>query len=121
MSAETSEANPMAYTTQISGSNDHLVASGVGRQLNLKHLVNLALSSSPKAGVVNFNLLKVFLLELLKALDLQNHEFKLDPNTLESSTAALLENEITASALDAANQSFHVNNSYSVFPILVIC
>ena len=98
-------------TAQRSGvGNDAAnTASDTIRQVNLRHLVNLALSSSPKAGVVNFNLLKVFLLELLKALNLQNHELKFDPNTIDSSlTAGLLDGEITQSALDAANQSLLV-------------
>lgn len=45
-------------------------------ELNLNRLVNLALNSSPKVGIVNFNILKTFLLELLKALNLQNYEPK---------------------------------------------
>lgn len=45
-------------------------------QLNLTRLVNLALSSSPKVGIVNFNLLKTVLLELIKALNLQHFEPK---------------------------------------------
>lgn len=46
--------------------------------LNLNNLVHLALSSSPQlGGIVNFNILKTFLLELLKALNLQNYELKL--------------------------------------------
>jgi hypothetical protein len=43
-------------------------------ELNLKRLVNLALNSSPKVGIVNFNILKTFLLELLKALNIQHYE-----------------------------------------------
>lgn len=43
--------------------------------LDLNKLVNLALNS-PRVGIVNFNILKVFLIELLKALNLQNHEPK---------------------------------------------
>ena len=46
--------------------------------LNLNNLVHLAISSSPQlGGIVNFNILKTFLLELLKALNLQNYELKL--------------------------------------------
>lgn len=45
---------------------------------NLNDLVHLAISSSPQlGGIVNFNILKTFLLELLKALNLQNYELKL--------------------------------------------
>lgn len=114
---ETSEEGMKSSTTYHHGTAVPPARSGGGndanngeiRQVNLRHLVNLALSSSPKAGVVNFNLLKVFLLELLKALNLQNHELKFDPNTIDSSlTAGLLDGEITQSALDAANQSLLV-------------
>lgn len=45
-------------------------------ELNLNRLVNLALNSSPQVGIVNFNILKTFLLELLKALNLQYYEPK---------------------------------------------
>ncbi|RNA31853.1 glutamine-rich 2-like isoform X4 [Brachionus plicatilis] len=55
-------------------------------ELNLNRLVHLALNSSPQVGIVNFNLLKTFLLELLKALNLQQFEPKFgedsDINTL---------------------------------------
>lgn len=50
-------------------------------ELNLNRLVNLALSSSPKVGIVNFNLLKTFLIELLKALNLQHYEPKFGDDT----------------------------------------
>ena len=43
--------------------------------LDLNKLVNLALNS-PRVGVVNFNILKTFLIELLKALNLQHYEPK---------------------------------------------
>ena len=114
MSTETSDEikkspQSAAYTT-TSTNNPNLFGLGSTNMVNLKHLVNLALSSSPKSGVVNFNLLKVFLLELLKALNLQNHEFKFDPNGVDaSSIAGLLDGEITQSDLDAANQSLLVN------------
>lgn len=45
-------------------------------ELSLTRLVHLALSSSPQVGIVNFNLLKTFLLELLKALNVQHYEPK---------------------------------------------
>lgn len=45
-------------------------------ELNLNRLVHLALNSSPQVGIVNFNLLKTFLVELLKALNLQYYEPK---------------------------------------------
>lgn len=62
--------------------------------LNLNNLIHLALSSSPKVGVVNFNLLKVFLLELLKALNLQNYEIQLnDEGTDSIETKKLLEDD----------------------------
>lgn len=51
--------------------------------LNLQNLVNLALNS-PEIGAVNFNVLKKFLLELLKALKLENFELKFDNDNDES-------------------------------------
>ena len=59
-------ANNLMQSIGISNRND----------LNLNRLVHLALSSSPKVGIVNFNILKTFLLELLKALNIQNFEPK---------------------------------------------
>ena len=55
-----------------------IILAGISKEneLNLKRLVDLALNSSPKVGIVNFNVLKTFLLELLKALNLQNYEPK---------------------------------------------
>ena len=44
--------------------------------INLNRMVHLALNSSPNVGIVNFNILKSFLLKLLEALNLQNHEPK---------------------------------------------
>lgn len=93
---------PAAYTTTTT----HTELIGGVSKLNLKHLVNLALSSSPKAGVVNFNLLKVFLLELLKALDLGSHEFKLDSSSMEPNLASLVDNEMITD-FDSANQVQH--------------
>lgn len=55
-------------------------------ELNLKRMVDLALNSQPKLGIVNFNMLKTFLLELLKALNLQNHEIKLGEEDVETKT-----------------------------------
>jgi hypothetical protein len=74
--------------------------SGVGFQkqedvLNLNRLVELALNSSPRVGVVNFNILKTFLIELLKALNLQSFEPKFDDEN-DASTKAVLQNAITA-------------------------
>lgn len=48
--------------------------------INLNRMVNLALNSSPSVGIVNFNILKSFLLELLNALNLQNFEPKFGGN-----------------------------------------
>jgi hypothetical protein len=56
-------------------------SANIDNQLNLTKLVNLALSSSPKAGIVNFNVLKTFLLELINALNLQNYEPKFGEDT----------------------------------------
>ncbi len=55
--------------------------SMASKDLNLTKLVNLALSSSPKVGIVNFNVLKTFLLELINALNLQNYEPKFGDET----------------------------------------
>ena len=44
--------------------------------INLTRMVHLALNSSPNVGIVNFNILKSFLLKLLEALNLQNYEPK---------------------------------------------
>jgi hypothetical protein len=60
--------------------------------LDLNKLVNLALNS-PRVGVVNFNILKTFLLELLKALNLQHYEPKFGD---DSETKSLLQNIIKA-------------------------
>lgn len=49
-------------------------------QIDLNRMVHLALSSSPNVGIVNFNILKTFLLELLNALDLQNFEPRFGEN-----------------------------------------
>jgi glutamine-rich protein 2 len=51
--------------------------------LNLQNLVNLALNS-PEVGAVNFNILKRFLLELLKTLKLENFELKFDGSDEDS-------------------------------------
>jgi hypothetical protein len=58
-----------------------LISTSKENQLNLTKLVNLALSSSPKVGIVNFNVLKTFLLELINALNLQNYEPKFGDET----------------------------------------
>ena len=58
-----------------------LISTTKENQLNLTGLVNLALSSSPKVGIVNFNVLKTFLLELINALNLQNYEPKFGDET----------------------------------------
>lgn len=60
--------------------------------LDLNKLVNLALNS-PRVGVVNFNILKTFLIELLKALNLQHYEPKFGD---DSETKNLLQNIIKA-------------------------
>ena len=60
--------------------------------LDLNKLVNLALNS-PRVGVVNFNILKTFLIELLKALNLQHYEPKFGD---DSETKNLLQHIIKA-------------------------
>ena len=64
----------------------------IGADLNLNRLVHLALNSSPKLGIVNFNILKTFLLELLKALNLQGFEPKF--NEEDAETQHLIEDAI---------------------------
>jgi hypothetical protein len=49
--------------------------------VDLTNMVNIALNTSPGIGIVNFNVLKSFLLELLKALKLDNFKPNLEENT----------------------------------------
>jgi hypothetical protein len=49
--------------------------------IDLNKMVHIALQS-PKIGIVNFTILKTFLLELLKALNLQNYEPKFEDNSV---------------------------------------
>jgi hypothetical protein len=49
--------------------------------IDLNKLVHIALQS-PKIGIVNFAILKTFLLELLKALNLQNYEPKFEDHSV---------------------------------------
>lgn len=69
------------------------ILAGISKQneLSLQRLLDLALNSSPKVGIVNFNVLKTFLLELLRALNLQNYEPKFGD---DSAAKSLLENAI---------------------------
>ena len=71
-----------------------ITTSGLNKasELNLKRMVDLALNSQPKLGIVNFNMLKTFLLELLKALNLQNHEIKFADGDVE--TKSVVENAL---------------------------
>lgn len=59
------------------------MSTGHKSQVDLNKLVDLALNS-PKIGIVNFNLLKTFLVELLKALNLQNYEPKFGESDIEA-------------------------------------
>jgi hypothetical protein len=59
------------------------MSTGHKSQVDLNKLVDLALNS-PKIGIVNFNLLKTFLVELLKALNLQNYEPKFGESDIET-------------------------------------
>jgi DNA repair exonuclease SbcCD ATPase subunit len=73
---------------QVNGGAVLSVTTGLTKanELNLKRMVDLALNSQPKLGIVNFNMLKTFLLELLKALNLQNHEIKFADGDVETKT-----------------------------------
>ncbi len=73
---------------QVNGGAVLSVTTGLNKanELNLKRMVDLALNSQPKLGIVNFNMLKTFLLELLKALNLQNHEIKFADGDVETKT-----------------------------------
>lgn len=48
--------------------------------VDLTSMVNIALNTSPGIGIVNFNILKSFLLELLKALKLDNFKPNFEEN-----------------------------------------
>jgi len=79
---------------QIKPKNYNIMSTklAIGADLNLNRLVHLALNSSPKLGIVNFNILKTFLLELLKALNLQGFEPKFSDEDAE--TQHLIEDAI---------------------------
>jgi hypothetical protein len=72
--------------------------------IDLSKLVNLALNS-PRVGIVNFNILKTFLIELLKALNLQNYEPKFGEDT---NTKAFIQDfiKINDAESNADNSSF---------------
>jgi hypothetical protein len=97
------------------------LVSSSNEQLNLTKLVNLALSSSPKVGIVNFNVLKTLLLELINALNLQNYEPKFGEDTRnlvedaiknESQHDEIL-NLISENISPATNQESNANASSS--------
>ena len=75
------QLNDIVVVDEVVGMN--MAHSSRQESMNLYKLVHLALDSSPRLAVVNFNLLKTFLLELLKALNLQQHEFKLNGHESE--------------------------------------
>lgn len=77
-------------STNIASSMVHSISKR--NDLNLNRLVHLALNSSPKVGIVNFNVLKTFLLELLKALNLQSFEPKFNED--DNETKYLIEDAI---------------------------
>jgi hypothetical protein len=79
--------------------------------LSLSRLVDLALCSAPNVGVVNFNLLKIFLLELLKALNVQNHELRLDEN--DQNAKSLIEEAISTSELKAEDHGSDIGEKTS--------
>lgn len=81
-------ASAVIEKKQVNGGAVLSVTSGLNKasELNLKRMVDLALNSQPKLGIVNFNMLKTFLLELLKALNLQNHEIKFADGDVETKT-----------------------------------
>ena len=86
-----SSAEVLVNTGMMSASNPRLAAGGLSKanEINLTRLVHLALNSSPKVGIVNFNVLKTFLLELLKALNMQNFEPKFGAD--DADTRSLLD------------------------------
>jgi hypothetical protein len=107
----------MATLDHTKAINNQLGA-GISKEneINLKRLVNLALNSSPQVGIVNFNILKTFLLELLKALNIQNYEPKF-VDDLETKAiiedALLSENQHVISSLieNNTNDSSSDNNN----------
>ena len=87
-------ASTVIEKKQAGGASTIITTTGLNKasELNLKRMVDLALNSQPKLGIVNFNMLKTFLLELLKALNLQNHEIKFADGDLE--TKSVVENAL---------------------------
>jgi hypothetical protein len=82
------------------------------QQLNLTRLVNLALNSSPKVGIVNFNLLKTLLIELINALNLQNYEPKFaDDDTKNIVDEALKHETQHDEFLHLVNNDNNINNT----------
>ncbi|CAF0811876.1 unnamed protein product [Brachionus calyciflorus] len=75
--------------------------------ISLNRLLHLALCSSPQVGIVNFNLLKTFLLELLKALNLQHFEPKFsDDSNIQNLVNDVLQNQ-------SNNEKFNLNNYHN--------
>jgi hypothetical protein len=100
----------MATIDHVKVINNPLGATGISKQneINLKRLVNLALNSSPQVGIVNFNILKTFLLELLKALNIQNYEPKFGDD-LE--TKAIIEDALLSENQHDSLSSLIENNN----------
>jgi hypothetical protein len=75
----------------------------VEKKMNLTSLLHLALNSTPKAnlGIVNFDILKTFLLELLKASNLQTFEIQLG------------DDEKTTNIIESALQTNDKHSSYA--------
>jgi len=85
-------------------------------------MVHLALNSSPNVGIVNFNILKTFLLELLNALNLQHFEPHFtDNNDIKSVLVDAIKNEGNNSGEEQLSEhdnkvSISLNNSKALFP-----
>jgi hypothetical protein len=77
------------------------------KQMNLTNLLHLALNSAPKAnlGIVNFDILKTFLLELLKASNLQTFEIQLGE---DEKTTNIIENALQTK--DKHDSLIHLSN-----------
>jgi len=104
--ADATDNSFISFETGNSNSRD--------KDLNLNKLVHLALSSSPQlGGIVNFNILKTFLLELLKALNLQSYELKLSGDDNELINQNLVNNNLTD------NNNNNNNNNHLKQPIII--
>jgi hypothetical protein len=90
--------------------NDHI---------DLTRMVHLALNSSPNVGIVNFNILKTFLLELLTALNLQHFEPHFtDNNDIKNLLVDAIRNDASTDNTNNQGQqvSISMDNSRAMFP-----